>query len=59
MKSATEKLSKSDGDTGIRDLRAKGSSPEEVIGQAAARAGLIDAPRPIGAHDVVELFDSF
>jgi glutamyl/glutaminyl-tRNA synthetase len=31
MKSPTQKLSKSDGDTGIRDLRAKGWTPEQVI----------------------------
>ncbi len=36
MKTATQKLSKSDGDTGVRDLRAKGWSAEQVI--AAARA---------------------
>ena len=47
MKSPTQKLSKSDGDTGIRDLRAKGWSAEQVIGQAAALAGLIEAPRAI------------
>ncbi len=31
MKSATQKLSKSDGDTGIRDLRLAGKAPEEVM----------------------------
>ncbi len=31
MKSATQKLSKSDGDTGIRDLRAAGWTPEDVL----------------------------
>lgn len=31
MKSADQKLSKSDGDTGIRDLRAKGWTPEQVL----------------------------
>ncbi len=31
MKSATEKLSKSDGDTGVRDLRAAGWSAEAVL----------------------------
>lgn len=31
MKSATQKLSKSDGDTGIRDLRARGLSPADVL----------------------------
>lgn len=35
MKSADQKLSKSDGDTGVRDLRARGWTPEEV--KAAAR----------------------
>src|SRR5262245_7697440 len=38
MKSPTQKLSKSDGDTGIRDLRAKGWRPEDVIRQAMALA---------------------
>ena len=36
MRSATQKLSKSDGDTGIRELRARGWTPEEV--KQAARA---------------------
>ena len=35
MKSPTQKLSKSDGDTGVRDLRARGWSAEQVL--AAAR----------------------
>ena len=34
MKSATEKLSKSDGDTGVRDLRAAGWSAEAVLARA-------------------------
>ena len=34
MKSATQKLSKSDGDTGVHDLRARGWSPEAVIEEA-------------------------
>ena len=55
MKSPTQKLSKSDGDTGIRDLRAKGWTAPEVIGQAAARAGLIDEARPIRAEEVVDV----
>ena len=37
MKSADQKLSKSDGDTGVRDLRARGWTPDDVI--AAARSG--------------------
>ena len=35
MKSPTQKLSKSDGDTGVRDLRAQGLTPAQV--KAAAR----------------------
>ena len=38
MKTATQKLSKSDGDTGVRDLRAKGWRPEAVIEHARALA---------------------
>ena len=34
MKSPTQKLSKSDGDTGVRDLRAAGWSPDRVSAEA-------------------------
>jgi len=34
MKSATQKLSKSDGDTGVRELRARGWTAEHVIDAA-------------------------
>jgi glutamyl-tRNA synthetase/glutamyl-Q tRNA(Asp) synthetase len=51
-----EKLSKSNHDTGICELRDAGVSPAEVIGRAAAAAGLIDRPRPIAARDVAALF---
>lgn len=40
MKTPTQKLSKSDGDTGVRELRAKRWSAEAVIDRAAALAGL-------------------
>jgi glutamyl-Q tRNA(Asp) synthetase len=40
MKTATQKLSKSDGDTGVRDLRARGWSAERVIDHAMKLAGL-------------------
>jgi glutamyl-tRNA synthetase/glutamyl-Q tRNA(Asp) synthetase len=53
-----EKLSKSDSDTGVRDLRRLGLSPPDVIGRAAAAVGLIDTRRSIAAKDVVELFRS-
>ena len=49
MKSETQKLSKSDGDTGVRELRARGWTAADVIGQAAALAGLIEKAKPIDA----------
>ena len=55
MKSPTQKLSKSDGDTGVRDLRAAGWSAEQVIGRAAALAGLIAPERPVAADEVADL----
>jgi glutamyl/glutaminyl-tRNA synthetase len=39
MKSVDQKLSKSDGDTGIRDLRARGWTPQQVIDAAMAALG--------------------
>ena len=51
------KLSKSDGDTGVRDLRARGLSPAAVLGEAAAAVGLIERPRPLAPADLPELFD--
>ena len=56
MKTATQKLSKSDADTGIRNLRARGWRAEEVIGHAAAQARLIDAPRPLDVRDLPRFF---
>jgi glutamyl/glutaminyl-tRNA synthetase len=38
MKSATQKLSKSDGDTGVRDLRTAGWTREDVIAEADRRS---------------------
>jgi glutamyl-tRNA synthetase/glutamyl-Q tRNA(Asp) synthetase len=49
LKPDGEKLSKAGGDTGVRELRAAGETPEEVIGRAAAAVGLIDRPRPLDA----------
>ena len=40
MKSATQKLSKSDGDTGIREMRAAGATSEEVLAIARRAAAL-------------------
>ncbi len=56
LKDTGEKLSKSSGDTSVRDLRAGGVQAAEVIGRAAAAVGLIDRPRPVAAADVATLF---
>jgi glutamyl/glutaminyl-tRNA synthetase len=50
------KLSKSNRDTGIRELRARGLSGADVLGLAAARAGVIERPRPVVASEVPSLF---
>ena len=41
-KASGAKLSKSDGDTGVRDLRSAGWSPDEVRGEAVRLAGIPD-----------------
>jgi glutamyl-Q tRNA(Asp) synthetase len=50
------KLSKSNGDAGIRELREHGVGAAEVLGLAAARVGLIAGPRPLPAHELERLF---
>jgi glutamyl/glutaminyl-tRNA synthetase len=50
------KLSKSNRDTGLRELREAGVSADDAIGRAAAAVGLIGQPRPVAASDVAELF---
>jgi glutamyl-Q tRNA(Asp) synthetase len=54
-KSGGAKLSKSDGDSGVRELRARGLSPAAVLGQAAAAVGLLDRPRAIRPADLPDL----
>ena len=56
MKDPTRKLSKSDGDVGVGELRRRGWRAEEVIGAAAARAGLTDGPRAMASAEVASLF---
>jgi glutamyl-tRNA synthetase/glutamyl-Q tRNA(Asp) synthetase len=56
LKPSGAKLSKSSGDSGVRELRAAGLSAAEIIGRAAAAAGLLPEPRPIDAGDVRALF---
>lgn len=55
MKSATQKLSKSDGDTGVHEMRAAGRTPAEVIGEAAYRAGLTPTPGSLALDDALGL----
>jgi glutamyl/glutaminyl-tRNA synthetase len=50
------KLSKADGDSGVRELRAAGHAAGAVIGAAAAAIGLVSEPQPIRAADVGGLF---
>ena len=51
MKSPTQKLSKSDGDTGVRDLRAAGLSANDVVGRALQMAGVSGDDRPRSAGE--------
>ncbi len=50
------KLSKSSGDTGVRELRAAGATPEAVLGDAAWRTRLLDRHRPLAAGELAALF---
>lgn len=50
------KLSKSSADAGLRELRAAGREPEEVLGLAAHRSGLQSEPRPVAADQLATLF---
>lgn len=52
MKSSGQKLSKADGDTGVRGFRARGWSAAQVIGHAATRCGLIEREEPMPAAEV-------
>jgi glutamyl/glutaminyl-tRNA synthetase len=51
------KLSKSDGATGLRDLRAAGWTAERVLGEAARLAGL-GVRGTIAAGELPELFNA-
>jgi glutamyl-tRNA synthetase/glutamyl-Q tRNA(Asp) synthetase len=59
MKSPTQKLSKADRDTSVRDLRREGWTASAVIGRAAASIGLVATERPLNANDVAGLFRGF
>ncbi len=55
-KPSGEKLSKAAGDTGVRELRARGVEPAAVLGRAAWLTGLIDRPRDLGPEELAGLF---
>jgi glutamyl/glutaminyl-tRNA synthetase len=55
MKSATQKLSKADRDTSVRDFRSEGWTAADVIGRAAARAGLIRDERSLSIEELPAL----
>ena len=50
------KLSKSDGDSGVRELRARGLAPAAVLGVAAAAVGLVPEARPLELGGLDALF---
>jgi hypothetical protein len=54
-KPSGEKLSKASGDTGIRELRREGVSPEVILGRAAALGGLIDVEGAISPTELGDL----
>lgn len=56
LKSGGRKLSKADGDSGVRALRAAGWSAPDVIGLAAHGLGLLPRPRPVPAKAAAALF---
>ncbi len=51
LKRDGSKLSKADGDTSVRELRAAGVDPESLLGRAAAAVGLIPRAEPLGVRD--------
>lgn len=51
MKSATQKLSKADRDTSVRDMRASGASPEDVIGRALRAATLVETREALSREE--------
>jgi glutamyl-tRNA synthetase/glutamyl-Q tRNA(Asp) synthetase len=56
-KASGDKLSKAAGDTGVRDLRAAGTDPGEVLGRAAHLIGLVAEPRRLEVWELATLFN--
>jgi glutamyl-tRNA synthetase/glutamyl-Q tRNA(Asp) synthetase len=55
MKTPMQKLSKSDRDTGVGDLRRQGWTSPAIIGRAAHLAGLLDRDEPLAAGRIAGL----
>ena len=51
------RLSKRQKDVDLGALRQAGRRPEEVVGQLACWAGLIDRPEPVAARELIPIFD--
>ncbi len=52
-----QRLAKRHGAIAIAELRERGTSAEEIVGQLAHGAGLVDEARPITARELIERFD--
>ncbi|MCD7918261.1 MAG: tRNA glutamyl-Q(34) synthetase GluQRS, partial [Clostridiales bacterium] len=50
------RLSKRQRDMDLGALRAAGIPPEAVVGQLACWAGLLEAPEPVTARELIPLF---
>jgi glutamyl-Q tRNA(Asp) synthetase len=55
-KAGGAKLSKADRDTAVRELRERGRSAADLLGEAAAAVGLLERPVPLAPDDVPTLF---
>lgn len=55
MKSATQKLSKADGDTSVRDMRAAGASASDLFGRTLHLAGITKSAAPLSRPDAESL----
>lgn len=51
MKSPSQKLSKADGDTSVRAMRAAGASVEAVLGRAMFASGLVATEAPLSREE--------
>lgn len=52
-----ERMSKRAGARTLHAMREAGVPPERVVGLLAAGLGLLDAPRPVRPHELLDVFD--